>query len=335
MPLGDSITWGIAGSTDDTGYRRSLYFALTGAGFPVDFVGSSIDGIPDDFDKDHEGHGGWTAYEIVHGRTAKPLEGHLAVWLADVQPEIVLLHIGTNDLKNSPDDVQAILDEIDAFDPDAWVVLALIINRACSLDPVPCPEYQETVDFNYNVEDMAWGRINNPAKPAFPDKIVFVDMENGAGIDYHWSIGNPPGDMADNLHPFDTGYAKMADLWFSALMEILPQADAGPDQIVFDEITLDGSLSNDSDGEIISYQWQLNHRQNSDFNRTATGVSPIVLNLKKGFYDVTPIVEDDKGRTDTDQMFISATGPKGDFDFDGDVDGYDLSVFSEYYNITE
>ena len=32
MPLGDSITRGDTGSTDDTGYRRSLYLSLTGAG---------------------------------------------------------------------------------------------------------------------------------------------------------------------------------------------------------------------------------------------------------------------------------------------------------------
>ena len=114
-----------------------------------------------------------------------------------------------------------------------------------------------------------------------------------------------------------------------------PVANAGPDQIVFDEITLDGSLSNHPDGVITSYQWQLNHRQNSAFNRTANGAGPAVLNLKKGFYDVTLIVEDDEGRTDTDQMLFSATGPKGDFDFDGDIDGYDLSVFFEYYDITE
>jgi hypothetical protein len=59
------------------------------------------------------------------------------------------------------------------------------------------------------------------------------------------------------------------------------------------------------------------------------------LNLKTGFYDVTLIVEDDEGRTGTDQMLFSATGPKGDFDFDGDVDLYDLSVFSEYYGIAK
>ena len=60
-----------------------------------------------------------------------------------------------------------------------------------------------------------------------------------------------------------------------------------------------------------------------------------VLVTLKGFYDVNLIVEDDEGRTDTDQMLFSATGPKGDFDFDGDVDGYDLSVFADYYDIVE
>jgi len=114
-----------------------------------------------------------------------------------------------------------------------------------------------------------------------------------------------------------------------------PSAEAGPDQIVFDEITLDGSLSNHPAGQIISYQWQLTHRENTDFNRTAAGINPTVSNLKRGFYDVSLVVEDSQGKTGSDQMFISAYGPKGDFDFDGDVDGYDLSIFLDYFGATE
>jgi hypothetical protein len=49
-----------------------------------------------------------------------------------------------------------------------------------------------------------------------------VDMENGAGIDYRLA---PTGDIFDDgnnkVHPFETGYQKMADAWFSGLMQIL------------------------------------------------------------------------------------------------------------------
>jgi hypothetical protein len=261
--------------------------------------------------------------------------GKLSDWLIATEPNIVLVHIGTNDISGGDEDwkeVEDLLEVIDGYESDSgkavWVILALIIDRSCSPFTEPCAKSDETTDFNEDVQDFVFF-----PRQAGGDKILLVDMQTGAGIDYpFWTQG---GDMANELHPFETGYTKMADLWFTALMEILPQADAGPDQIVFDEITLDGSLSDHPDGETISYQWQLNHRENSDFNRNATGINPTVSDLKKGFYDVTLIVEDDEGRTDTDRMFFSATGPKGDFDFDGDVDEHDLSVFGEYYGLTE
>ncbi len=145
-----------------------------------------------------------------------------------------------------------------------WVILSRIIERGCDPYLPPCPKSPQTNNFNNDVEDFVFF-----PRQAGGDKIVLVDMQNGAGLNYNrWDMG---GDMWDDLHPFEFGYEKMADLWFTALMEILPQADAGPDQIVFDEITLDGSLSIHPDGVITSYQWQLNHWQNSAFNRTATG----------------------------------------------------------------
>jgi hypothetical protein len=110
-----------------------------------------------------------------------------------------------------------------------------------------------------------------------------------------------------------------------------PVANAGIDQMVFDEITLDGSLSDDTDGTIESYEWQLTHRGNSANDRTAQTVNPTVSNLAPGFYDVTLTVTDNHGYTDTDEMLFTAIGLKGDLDLDGDIDGFDLSEFAEAF----
>ena len=112
-----------------------------------------------------------------------------------------------------------------------------------------------------------------------------------------------------------------------------PVADAGPDQIVFDTITLDGSLSSDLDGDPLTYEWSIQHTVNPDHDHAATGQVITITGLALGFYNVILTVTDATGAIDTDTMFFSATGPKGDFDFDGDVDGDDLVEFSENFGM--
>jgi hypothetical protein len=191
-----------------------LWDLLTADGYEVDFVGSLNDGsaVFGDSDlADHEGHPGWRDDEIVSGR---PGYGKLEDWLIAERPNIILLHIGTNGLDPSPDDVEDILDVIDNYENNfgeaVWVILARIINRSSYS--------QTTTDFNDNVESLVFDRINNPGNPAYPDKIIIVDMEDGANIHYDLY---PDGDMWDNLHPFETGYEKMANVWFSGLQAIL------------------------------------------------------------------------------------------------------------------
>ena len=112
-----------------------------------------------------------------------------------------------------------------------------------------------------------------------------------------------------------------------------PTANAGPDQIIFDTITLDGSLSSDPEGDPITYEWNIQHTVNPDYNYTATGQQVTITGIATGFYDVTLTVTDSAGAIDTDTMFFSATGLLGDFDFDGDVDGDDLAAFSENFGM--
>lgn len=79
------------------------------------------------------------------------------------------------------------------------VVLARIINRKT---------YSvTTTQFNNNVQAMAEGRI------AEGDEIVIVDQESAL---------NYTVDMWDNVHPYNSGYNKMADVWFNGLNDFLP-----------------------------------------------------------------------------------------------------------------
>ena len=138
-----------------------------------------------------------------------------------------MLHIGTTHLDSSPDDVEDILDEIDQYETtystEITVILALIIKRSCDPWEQPCSGDEDTTAFNENVLLMANDRI------IAGDKIVIADMEDGAGINYRRQDAG--GDMWDDLHPYQygVGYAKMADEWFSALEQILPDPDPDPD----------------------------------------------------------------------------------------------------------
>ena len=143
-------------------------------------------------------------------------------------------------------EVSQILDEIDLYNPNITVILALIINRQGYVCYDPS---NTTTIFNNDLNAMALARI------ASGDRIEIVDMECGAGIDYRMdSVG---GDMYDQLHPYDTGYDKMAQVWFTGFQAIQPVADAGSDQDVQSGylVTLDGSNSSDHFGAAVSYQW--------------------------------------------------------------------------------
>lgn len=87
-----------------------------------------------------------------------------------------------------------------------------------------------------------------------------------------------------------------------------PVAIAGPDQVVFDKVILDGTQSYDPIGTIVSYEWVLQHRGNSAYDRVAEGANPVVSDLAPDFYDVTLTVTDNDGTSGTDTMLLAAAG---------------------------
>jgi hypothetical protein len=255
MPLGDSITRGsFSGVIPDDppyyiSYRKALKNRLVSAGYTVDFIGSQVAGDAVLIDAQHEGHGGWFADDA--GSPSTSILPNVIDFLSANPAEIVLLHIGTNDIDAGENpasvasEIDAILDAIDTYEQisgrDVWVVLALIINRAtgCSLR-VETKNLNDLLDQSVSVRSAT-------------DKLVVVDME--IAIDsYEFE---PNGEMYDCLHPYATGYAKMAEAWFQGLLGILPTANAGFDQDVNpgDTVILDGGGSTDALGTITIYSW--------------------------------------------------------------------------------
>ena len=99
MPLGDSITYGEGGAGGFGGYRGPLYFALDGAGYSIDYVGTLSDNGGSIPDRNHEGHPGWRIDQI---------HDNIGGWLGAANPDIILLHIGANDFVQGRDTLNAI-----------------------------------------------------------------------------------------------------------------------------------------------------------------------------------------------------------------------------------
>ena len=219
MPLGDSITTGKysgidtsdpAGAGDDIGYRLDLWQLLTGAGYSVEFVGSQENGASDPInfsDPWHEGHNGQTdAYIAANIYNNNGGEN----WLNQNPPDVVLLHIGTNSLDTDASDVADILDEIAEYESDMARPVTVFVARI--IDKVPNDPLIN--QFNDNVEAMVQGRVD------YGSELFMVDMQDGAGINYSIYPGDLAGDMYDDLHPYATGYAKMANAWMTAFDDV-------------------------------------------------------------------------------------------------------------------
>lgn len=207
MPLGDSITDGSSFDSPDGGggYRLPLYNLLTSAGYNVDYIGSLTINSGLLTEKEHEGHSGWRIDQ---------LDTNMASWLSTMaDPDVVLMHIGTNDFgqnfnrATAIDRLDALIVKIATLRPYAHIVVTNLMERG---------EPQNTQiqnEFNLYVQD----RVN--AHFLLGRRVTFLDMRAAV----------PLADMPDNLHPSQTGYNKMADAWLPAIQAVIsPNGDNLP-----------------------------------------------------------------------------------------------------------
>lgn len=208
MPAGDSLTRGTIGlARDNGGYRGPLWARLARSGRAADFVGAARSG-PAAIDRDHESWDGITIDELA-ARLRADLPQH--------DPEIILLHVGTNDViqRASPDVMHgrwgALLDGVAARAPRARLVVATLAGvRAANAYRVS-PE--SITAANARLRQLVADRA------ARGQKVQLVDMQA--------RVGKAAADFADDgLHPSDRGHAEMAEVWWQALDQLLPAAAA-------------------------------------------------------------------------------------------------------------
>ena len=151
MALGNSITVGETGEPSPPppeqliGYRYGLKYLLQQGGYSVDFVGSQSNGSAYFSDCQHAGIGGsrdqYVERLIIDGyderndvQILNPPRNYLDVY----DPDIILLHIGTNDITHEADPigeqrVTAILDLIDQYEQREGKVVNVLASFVVAL----------------------------------------------------------------------------------------------------------------------------------------------------------------------------------------------------------
>lgn len=220
-PVGDSITAGDPSQgAARASYRYHLFERLRSDGLSdrVDLVGSlrgtgssGNDGSGiDDQDMDHDGHWGATADEILDGGLPYGHVGSVRDWAPRFRPAIVLLHLGTNDLRGGRP-VSAILSDLEGIiavyrreEPQVTVLVAQIIKGDTS-------SHNERVAA-LNAAIPAWAAgVASDASP-----VLVVDCNTGF---------EPASHLQDRFHPNVAGAELMADRFYAVLRDVLTGGD--------------------------------------------------------------------------------------------------------------
>lgn len=206
LPVGDSIT---QADINHNSYRYELFKLLIDAGHvpgeDFDLIGSQPSNDGGDppglqvdyngyaFDKDNEGHWGQRA-DMVLG------------YLNGYAPDIALVHLGTNDVKDGEtnaqivQDLQNVVNRLQQLNPNVQIYLALLI-------PAQNAGFPNLTPANISALNTA---IQN-SNLAEPPNVTLVDQNDGYTV----------ADNFDGIHPNPTGEGKVAQKWFDAIKENL------------------------------------------------------------------------------------------------------------------
>ena len=249
MPLGDSITYGMA---DEGGYRKYLSYLLQQNGYSnVDLVGPegkdsatfNYNGKSVTYDDNHAGYSGYTITNLPGGWFGQ-LNGILETmqggdYISKYSPDIILLQIGTNDVSNghldgSEERLHQLLDYLREKMPSGGKIF---------LTTIP------------DLGNTGWGGNSNGDIAKYNELIKKVagdySSKNVIYADIH-SVINASTDLADGVHPNAGGYEKMGKYWYEQIKSYLddpgtvqPSADPvpGSSELVYGDLDGDRMIT--------------------------------------------------------------------------------------------
>lgn len=192
LPLGASIVYGLK-SSDGNGFRAALRKKLIDNGNPtIDYIGSNHCGTIVDNECE-----GWPGYTI--SQVAQKAEVSIPS-----KPNLVLLHVGTNDavqnldIQHAGDRLGSLIDRLFDAVPGVTIVASTILPNAN-------PKTQANVKiYNSKIPDVV-RRHQDAGK-----HIVYVDFSSPS-----FSLADL---SSDGTHPTDAGYIKMAEVWYQGIV---------------------------------------------------------------------------------------------------------------------
>ncbi len=224
MPIGDSITKGVLGSTDGLGFRNDLYDDLTIAGMNFDFVGSSGT-------SPYEGHfeDGAQIEDFYSGGSGNG-SFNVATDMNTYTPDVVLIHLGTNNVPKDPasssDIVPYSSNNGQTFNNTASGHLAEFVQYLmkwkngtngsflqhvylCQI--IPKSGASNITLFNTEVANFVTD-VNNSTVSGVPAGSVTL-------VDQFSTFNETTMMSADGIHPNDLGYANMANIYSTILTD--------------------------------------------------------------------------------------------------------------------
>ena len=198
-----------------------LWRKLQDAGITnIDFVGTlPPQGCGFTYDGENEGHGGYLATNIAK-------QNQLVGWLDKTKPDIVMMHLGTNDVWNnlSPTEILASFDtlvkQMRESKPSMKILVSLLLTRR-RVVPTELAQVAQIIPMNPpNCQDCG-NRVVNLDKAIAEWVPQVTTAESPITLVDCWTGFDDATMTGDGVHPNDRGNEAMANCWLNPLINAI------------------------------------------------------------------------------------------------------------------